>query len=462
MKKIKLLFAVLTVAVLATVCLTINANALTEGDWEFTLLDNEVRITKYLGNAADVVIPDTIYGNPVTQVDGHDTFSKHKNSIISLTYPSTVKIVEAGICFCSNSIETVVLPEGIEEIKDNAFTECTELKNIQLPSTLKRIGNSAFRGCKSLKSINFPSGLEHIDGSTSSPVFGGCGLESIDLSQTTAVIDASTFKDCKELKNVKLNANMTKIPNGLFEGCSSLEHIDLPAGITEIEGYAFSRCESLKSIILPVSLKKIDNYSAFGYCDNLREVVIPYGTQYIGGKVFTDCVNLESVFVPSTVTKIDILNIVNDCPKAIVYCDKGSYAEEYCRKHGISYLTDSSVNSGITVLYNGTRVSFHSYGQNPELLNSRTLVPLRSIFEAMGAQVEWDDATRTAIAKRNGIEIRIGIGANEIYKNGDAIAVDVPAQILNDRTMVPARVIAEAFGASVEWNDSGKTVLITE
>lgn len=71
-------------------------------------------------------------------------------------------------------------------------------------------------------------------------------------------------------------------------------------------------------------------------------------------------------------------------------------------------------------------------------------------------------ATYSALAKRNGIEVKIQIGANEMYKDGKAISVDVPAQLLNDRTMVPVRVIAEAFGADVEWNGNGRTVLITE
>ena len=149
----------------------------------------------------------------------------------------------------------------------------------------------------------------------------------------------------------------------------------------------------------------------------------------------------------------------NNC---IIYCGENSKTAEFCKKAGISYLTDNSVNSGITVYYNGTRISFHSYGQNPELLSSRTLVPLRSIFEAMGADVEWDNTTSTAVSKRNGVEIKIQIGANEIFKNEKSIPIDVPAQLLNDRTMGPVRVIAEAFGADVQWNENGRCVLITE
>ncbi len=61
------------------------------------------------------------------------------------------------------------------------------------------------------------------------------------------------------------------------------------------------------------------------------------------------------------------------------------------------YLTDSSVNSLITVLYNGKRISFHSYEQNPEIIDNRTLVPLRAIFEAFGADVQWNQNGRTVL-----------------------------------------------------------------
>ena len=88
----------------------------------------------------------------------------------------------------------------------------------------------------------------------------------------------------------------------------------------------------------------------------------------------------------------DILKDSNNC---IIFCMKDSEVEKLCKQYSISYLTDNSVNSGITVLYNGSRISFHSYAQNPQIMEGRTLVPLRSIFEAMGADVQWDSTTST-------------------------------------------------------------------
>ena len=97
----------------------------------------------------------------------------------------------------------------------------------------------------------------------------------------------------------------------------------------------------------------------------------------------------------------------------------------------------------------------------PYIKNDRTMVPMRAIFEALGAEVSWDDATKTAIGKKGNVEVKITIGENVLYKNGEAITLDCAAEITNDRTMVPVRAISEAFGCTVEWNNETKTVEIT-
>ncbi|MBQ3110727.1 MAG: leucine-rich repeat protein [Clostridia bacterium] len=98
---------------------------------------------------------------------------------------------------------------------------------------------------------------------------------------------------------------------------------------------------------------------------------------------------------------------------------------------------------------------------NPYIKNDRTLVPMRAIFEALGAEVSWDNDTRTAIGKKGNVEVKITIGENVLYKNGEAIELDAPAEITNDRTMVPVRAISEAFGCTVNWDNDTKTVEIT-
>ena len=111
----------------------------------------------------------------------------------------------------------------------------------------------------------------------------------------------------------------------------------------------------------------------------------------------------------------------------------------------------------ITVLVNGTAVTFD---QPPIIENGRTLVPLRAIFEALGANVEWEQSTQTVTAVRDDITIILKIGDAFLTKNGERIALDVPAKIVGGRTLVPARAVAESFGASVDWNASTRTVTV--
>ncbi|MDO4271945.1 MAG: stalk domain-containing protein [Candidatus Saccharibacteria bacterium] len=97
----------------------------------------------------------------------------------------------------------------------------------------------------------------------------------------------------------------------------------------------------------------------------------------------------------------------------------------------------------------------------PTVVDGRTLVPVRAIFEALGAEVEWDGATNTARAVKGAKTVTVQIGSTTAYVDGTAKTLDVPAQTIDDRTMVPARFVSEAFGADVKWDGTTETVTIT-
>jgi len=114
-------------------------------------------------------------------------------------------------------------------------------------------------------------------------------------------------------------------------------------------------------------------------------------------------------------------------------------------------------SSSLKVIINGNPVTFDV---NPIVINNRTLVPLRKIFETLGAEVQWDAATQTITATNGLNNIKIGIGNSVAEKNGQAIELDIPPQIINNRTLVPLRFVSESFGANVNWDDSTKTINI--
>ena len=120
---------------------------------------------------------------------------------------------------------------------------------------------------------------------------------------------------------------------------------------------------------------------------------------------------------------------------------------------------DSATPDEISVIVNGKKLEFD---QPPVLLNDRTLVPVRAIFEELGAVVMWNDVTQTALAVKGDLQITIKIGVTVMMANDKEITLDVPAQLINDRTLVPLRAIAEALGNTVEWDGATQTVTITD
>lgn len=92
----------------------------------------------------------------------------------------------------------------------------------------------------------------------------------------------------------------------------------------------------------------------------------------------------------------------------------------------------------------------------PTIVDGRTLVPMRAIFEALGAEVDWDGDTRTATGTLGEHTVVIQVGETEAQVDGETRTLDVPAQIIQNRTMVPARFISEAFGCSVTWDGTSR------
>lgn len=95
------------------------------------------------------------------------------------------------------------------------------------------------------------------------------------------------------------------------------------------------------------------------------------------------------------------------------------------------------------------------------IADGRTLVPLRGVFEALGADVDFE-APGKIFVRRGETEVSLEIGSSEMVVNGSATALDVSARLIGDSTFVPLRAVTEALGGEVEWNDQLKTVIITE
>lgn len=113
--------------------------------------------------------------------------------------------------------------------------------------------------------------------------------------------------------------------------------------------------------------------------------------------------------------------------------------------------------TGIKVILNGKQLEFDV---EPMLINSRTMVPMRVIFEALGAEVSWDGSTQTAIGETKKTTVKITIGKDYLLKNDNIVVLDSPAVIVSGRTLVPVRAIAESLDCKVEWYGETQVVEI--
>ena len=97
----------------------------------------------------------------------------------------------------------------------------------------------------------------------------------------------------------------------------------------------------------------------------------------------------------------------------------------------------------------------------PTIIEGRTFVPVRAVTEAIGANVDWDSATRIVTIERGETIITMTIDSLNAVVNGSAVQLDVAPVIIDGRTMLPIRFIAESFGLEVDWDSQLRNVIIT-
>ncbi len=243
--------------------------------------------------------------------------------------------IPAYVCLSedyTSYIETVVIPDTIENIGGSAFSGCDHLKEITIPEGVVTIGAYAFEGCKSVDSLVIPKTVTTIGSSA----FQGCTLlESVTMQENNktgfkVVIDSSAFSGCVGLEKVSLPRNVRSIGSNTFSGCTALESIVIPEGVESIDSYVFSGCTALKSVTFPETLTsvgyriiedtavesitipknvtKCDYNSSCGGplygCKTLKNVVFEEGMTAIPAYACCYAAYLESVTIPSTVTSI--------------------------------------------------------------------------------------------------------------------------------------------------------------
>lgn len=163
-----------------------------------------------------------------------------------LQIPEGIKIIGYDFLIWNenkNRIQKIILPEGLEEIEDNAF-KGLNITEINLPSTLKKIGMGAFSNCLCLEKLIIPSGITHIPDAMAMM----SGINEIIIPESTISIGEMAFYDCHELKTITIPDSVTHIGKYAFYQCTRLSKVNINhiESIT-IDFHAFADCPAFKN-----------------------------------------------------------------------------------------------------------------------------------------------------------------------------------------------------------------------
>ncbi|MGG4220095.1 copper amine oxidase N-terminal domain-containing protein [Paenibacillus jamilae] len=121
------------------------------------------------------------------------------------------------------------------------------------------------------------------------------------------------------------------------------------------------------------------------------------------------------------------------------------------------FLRKAGRSSGMKLFVNGEK-----YDAEPINRNGTTLVPFRTASEALNAKVSWDPKEKAVTVSRNGVSVKLFVNSAKAYINGQSYSIEQPASIVDGTTMVPVRVIGEALGANVKWEPESQSVVVYE
>ncbi len=269
----------------------------------------------------------------------------------------------------SSIIKSLVIEEGITGIEYFGASGFPALTSITIPNSVTTINGNPFSACPDLYAVNISADhptLEIVDGglySKQDQKLIAClsDTESFAIREGTKIIGPSAFRNCETLTSIVILDSVTIIGGGAFEHCASLKSVTIPEGVCNIRDYMFNDCYALSSVTIPDSVINI-GFGAFQHCSSLKEITVPASVHIINESVFGF---IGTIYSSTTV------NVIPE-----------SYAEQFCQRTGIPYMSFAYVpldKAGLSVSAKDGEASV-SAGKslqmivafdNPDLINKK-------------------------------------------------------------------------------------------
>lgn len=205
----------------------------------------------------------------------------------------------------------VVIPEGVKEIGDEAFTGCEGLASVTIPESVRKISHYAFGEC-SLQSVTIPESVQSIEGMA----FCECkNLTSVTFQDREDVsgIELDIFSNSTNITNVAIPRCIVGLAFVLFEDTLWLKNL---GEFAVLDHFLIKYQGTKANVVIPEEIEELGLYS-FAYCESVKHVVIPEGITEIGRGTFQNCANLQSVTIPKSVEEIDKSVFEGSCPAII-------------------------------------------------------------------------------------------------------------------------------------------------
>lgn len=256
--------------------------------------------------------------------------------------------------------KNVIIENGVTNISDKAFYECTELRNVEIADSVESMGKQAFCYCQGLKELKLPKNLKKIDEGCFASAYH---LTRLDIPASVETMDPRTsfyrMEGCKEVNVSPDNKYYSSIDGALYNK-DKTELLYCPG--------------DKASIKLPETLKKI-NAGACSFCHSLTEIIIPEGVTEIGEDAFLNCSSLNSVKLPNSITKMESeylsdYNIVYNTP---IYKDQNNWQDGVLYIDNVAVYYDKDKLSGNVSIRENTRYIFPRLFRNNKNLKNITL-----------------------------------------------------------------------------------------
>ena len=284
--------------------------------------------------------------------------------------------------FAGSGLESFIIPSGVVNVAQGAFSDCVNLGNVTIPASVKTIGTRVFSGCTSLSltldasnSYFYEENGMIINGTNDTLVFipsdvtgeivipegiiisdyafeGAYGVTGISLAYSVATkINKYAFYNCASLEEVVLPETVTAIEQNAFDGCASLTSVNIPASVVSIGARAFNGCTSLTGIIIPETVTSVGQ-AAFYEATGLKNVVWSSAAATVPNMAFQGCETLESVTLPEGVTAISA-NAFNGCAALTSITLPSTLKTIESKAFAYSGLTRVVIPAGVTSISGG-------------------------------------------------------------------------------------------------------------